>query len=86
MLSNLGKMSRKSRLTLRNNLTKRYPAVPLPKQSSTEENGFSDSEDEDLDLGQNLEFLGVRKEDDMMSKQMKQWQDDLDQRLKVINS
>ena len=83
MLNNLGKISRRTRMTLRNNLTRRFPAVPLPRQQSMEgrEEGGDDGEKKLLDLGEDVEFLGVRP-DPKLSKQMQQWKDGLEDRLK----
>eukprot|EP00095_Tigriopus_kingsejongensis_P008525 maker-scaffold81_size397536-snap-gene-0.19 protein:Tk08525 transcript:maker-scaffold81_size397536-snap-gene-0.19-mRNA-1 annotation:"low quality protein: f-box only protein 40" len=82
MLGNLGKISRKTRLTLRNTLTRRYPAVPIPSTINSGPQGGRESSPSDvLDLGDDIEFHGVRK-DPMLSKQMIKWQNDLDERLK----
>lgn len=88
MLGNLGKISRKTKLTLRNSLTRRYPAVPIPSTIRSRlpeavENGVETNGSDDLlDVGDDIEFMGVRRNDKALSKQMKQWQDDLDERLK----
>jgi hypothetical protein len=59
MVSNLGKISRKTRVALRNSLTRRYPAVPLPRSVDRpwDENdrGF---QKEVLDVGRDIAYLG----------------------------
>ena len=78
MLDNMKKIPRKSRVSLRNNLTRRHPAVPLPS-SLTHRSNDDDDDDDELDVGLQVEFVGLK--DDQLSKQMKQWQDDLDARI-----
>ena len=63
MLTNLRKVPRKVKMSLRNHLTKRYPAVPLPNFESL--NGCSSNEveernDEYLDIGQIDPYVGAR--------------------------
>ena len=63
-LESLKKVSRKTKLILRNHLTKRYPALPLPNTHSSTQDGEEkgkvsrDQELEQLDLGERLDSLG----------------------------
>ena len=75
--------SRKTRLSLRNNLTRRYPAVPLPGRIELKED-----QDFKLELGLMDPFSdgteGVDK-DPQAEAQLKQWEEDFDCRLKTKN-
>ena len=88
MLKNLKNIPRKTRLCLRNSLTKRYPAVPLPKTVIREHRDDIDDneplvEEDFLDIGDQDPFVGARQCNDKHSQQqMKQWEEDLNQRLK----
>ena len=66
-LESLKKVSRKTKLSLRNHLTKRYPALPLPSTISAREEGEEEEEKgdirnqeelEQLDLGERVDMLG----------------------------
>lgn len=66
---------------MRNNLTRRYPAVPLPNVVFRP----PDQDDKDflkdiLDVGGTIEGVGI-KVDSQLSKQMERWQKDLDDRI-----
>ncbi len=89
MMNNLGKISRKMRVSLRNSLTRRHPAVPLPRSVDREwDENDKGYQKEVLDLGNDVEFLGLRvgsggdSDRSGISKHMQQWQEDLDERLK----
>ena len=73
-INGLEKVSRKTRVALRNNLTKRYPALPLPQSvyRPWDEN----------DRGYQKEVLEGAPGDDLVSRQMKEWQCELEERLK----
>ena len=71
MLRCLETLPRRTKIVLRNSLTKRYPAVPLPstvtssktsednlKDSTTNNNSNHLSHDYDIDIGDNLTYLG----------------------------
>ena len=71
MLRCLETLPRRTKIVLRNSLTKRYPAVPLPStvtSSKTSEDNIKDSttnnssnhlsHDYDIDIGDNLTYLG----------------------------
>ena len=68
MLRCLETLPRRTKIVLRNSLTKRYPAVPLPStinSSKTSEDNLKDSttnnnlsHDYDIDIGDNLTYLG----------------------------
>ena len=67
MLRCLETLPRRTKIVLRNSLTKRYPAVPLPSTvtSKTSEENVKDSttnnhlsHDYDIDIGDNLTYLG----------------------------
>ena len=70
MLRCLETLPRRTKIVLRNSLTKRYPAVPLPstitskaseenvKDSTTNDNSNHLSHDYDIDIGDNLTYLG----------------------------
>ena len=62
MLTNLHKVPRKVKMSLRNHLTKRYPAVPLPNYESLDgcSNGDEKRNDDFLDLGQMDPYVGAR--------------------------
>ena len=62
MLTNLHKVPRKVKMSLRNHLTKRYPAVPLPNFESLNRcnNEDEESNGEFLDLGQMDPYVGAR--------------------------
>ncbi len=86
MLNNFGRvLSRKTRMALRNNLTKRHPAVPLaePIMRALQQDGPKEksSRSDCLDLGDFGEVKGIRM-DVSLTKQMKIWQDELDERIK----
>ena len=73
--------SRKTRLSLRNNLTRRYPAVPLPR---LELKGHD--KDFRLELGLMDPFSGTEVDKDPQAEaQLKQWEEDFDCRLKTKN-
>ena len=59
-MDSLKKVSRKTKLSLRNHLTKRYPALPLPPPANTDEekNDQNDEELEMMDLGERVDTLG----------------------------
>ena len=77
MLKTLNSIPRKTKLCLRNILTKRYPAVPLQIKS------YNLKEDKDfIDLGLVDPYVGAHKKNMTAEKQMKQWEDDLNKRLK----
>lgn len=78
MLQSLKTIPRKTKLSLRNHLTRRYPAVPIPNLILS--NQVKDDKDF-IDLGLVDPYLGVRKID-KAQLQMKQWEDDLNTRLK----
>ena len=60
MLNGLGKVSCKTRISLRNNLTRRYPAVPLPNAVFRDQDeSDKDFVKEILDVGGNIEATGV---------------------------
>ena len=63
MLNGLGQISRKTKLSLRNNLTRRFPDVPLPNESFNKEFDFTPKggglpPELLLDTGEDLTFLG----------------------------
>ena len=71
MLRCLEMLPRRTKIGLKNSLTKRYPAVPLPstitssksseenlKDSTTNNNSNHLSHDYDIDIGDNLTYLG----------------------------
>ena len=60
MLTNLHKVPRKVKMSLRNHLTKRYPAVPLPNLESLSSNEDEERNNEFLDLGQLDPYVGAR--------------------------
>ena len=86
MMSGLEKISRKTRVALRNNLTKRYPALPLPHSvdRSWDENDKGYQREVLEEAPGDLDHLpGYRRASgDAVSRQMKEWQDDLEERLK----
>ena len=86
MMSGLEKISRKTRVALRNNLTKRYPALPLPPSvdRAWDENDKGYQREVLQVTPGNLDHLpGYRRASmDAVSAQMKKWEDDLEERLK----
>ena len=94
MLNNFSKIPRRTKLSLRNSLTRRYPAVPIPSVVTKSYNLKEDKDFIDLDLIDPLrDAAGVLSESmengklvnfkvDSAHKQMKQWEDDLNKRLK----
>ncbi len=78
MLANLQTLPRKTKLSLRNYLTRRYPAVPLPNIKRS----YDVLADNDfIDIGLTDPYAGARKLD-KAQLQIKQWEDDLNARLK----
>ena len=71
--------SRRTRLSLRNNLTRRHPALPLPRIDLQKDQDFID-----LGLIDPYSGGGVKK-DAQTEAQIKQWEEDLDSRLKTKN-
>jgi hypothetical protein len=75
MLDSLKRIPRRTKISLRNYLTRRYPAVPIPaeilRRADTEKNGADDifdsddDEDEDesdyIDVGNDLTYIGRAK-------------------------
>ena len=73
MLQCLETLPRRTKVVLRNGLTRRYPAVPLP--STVTQNKFDDNEKETggvktrqfladydmLDIGDNLTYIGMKQ-------------------------
>ena len=73
MLRCLETLPRRTKVVLRNSLTRRYPAVPLP--STVTQNKFDDNEKETggvkirqfladydmLDIGDNLTYIGMKQ-------------------------
>ena len=66
MLRCLETLPRRTKVVLRNNLTRRYPAVPLPSTitNNRDEEHSKDSKDDqllndyDIDIGDNLTYIG----------------------------
>ena len=74
MLRCLETLPRKTKVVLRNNLTRRFPAVPLPSSvsnnSSKDDNDEKDSKSSDIksnnlqteyDIGDNLTYMGKKQ-------------------------
>ena len=68
MLRCLEKLPRRTKVVLRNNLTRRYPAVPLPSTVTTnrDDEHSKDLKDDlllsdyDIDIGDNLTYVGKK--------------------------
>lgn len=82
MLSSLKQVPRKTRQCLRNNLTRRYPAVPLPSTAFKKTTEPEDKMENDfIDLGISEPYIGAKKAE-QAKLQFKMWEDDLKDRLK----
>ena len=84
MLTVLQDLPRKARVVLRNTLTKRYPAVPIPNEVVLDEKlEWHELQKVPVVDETTMELTYVGKQNSVeMSKQMQQWQQDLDDRLK----
>ena len=84
MLKNLNSIPRKTKLSLRNSLTLRYPAVPVPTKTHSE-TYYNLKEDKDFNiLGLTDPYIGtvVNKGFNLTEKvRKKYWQDKIDKRL-----
>jgi len=88
-VESLRQLSRKTRVVLRNSLTKRFPALPLPvevRDSSQQAEKISWYEKSRIPLidetRDDITYIGGQGQ---MTKQMKIWQQDLDDRLSRHN-
>lgn len=79
MLENLNHIPRKTKLSLRNNLTKKFPAVPVPSARFLDK---TKNDKDFIDLGLIDPYIGARKVEKNESL-MKQWETDMNARLKA---
>ena len=83
MLKNLNSIPRRTKLSLRNSLTLRYPAVPVPTKTHSETYNLKEDKDFNI-LGLTDPYIGtvVNKGFNLTEKvRKKYWQDKIDKRL-----